>query len=65
MCSASCLIVLYICVKFGENVSDGIRVVERTRMMEELTDRWTADTQNLGWYNIIPSPLLVAGHKKS
>ena len=43
MCSASYLIVLYICVKFGEIISDGIRVVERTRMMEALTDGWTAD----------------------
>ena len=38
MCSAHCLIVLYICVKFGENITDGIRVMERTRMMEALTD---------------------------
>ena len=26
------------------------------------TDRWM-DTQNFGRYNIIPSPLFVAGHK--
>ena len=38
MCSACCLIVIYICVKFGENISDGIKVMERTRMMEALTD---------------------------
>ena len=30
--------VLYICVKFRENISDGIRVMERTRMIEALTD---------------------------
>ena len=30
MCSACCLIVLYISVKFPENISDGIRVMERT-----------------------------------
>ena len=29
MCSALCLIVLYICVKFSENVTNGIRVMER------------------------------------
>ena len=29
-------------------------------MMEALMDGWT-DTQNFGRYNIIPSPLLVAG----
>ena len=29
-CSALCLIVLYICVTFGENISNGIRVTERT-----------------------------------
>ena len=38
MCSAHHLIVLYICVKFGENISDGIRVMDRTRMMEVLKD---------------------------
>ena len=38
MCSARCLIVLYICVKFGEGISDGIRVMERTLMVEALTD---------------------------
>ena len=32
MCSASRLIVLYICVKFHENVRNGIRVTERTRV---------------------------------
>ena len=30
MCSANCLMVLYICVKFGENISESIRVMERT-----------------------------------
>ena len=35
------LIVLYICVKFGENISDGIKVTKRTRMMEALTDSIT------------------------
>ena len=38
MCSARCLIVFYICVKFGENISDDIRVMERTRLKEALTD---------------------------
>ena len=31
-------------------------------MMEALTDGRT-DTRNFGRYNIIPAPLLVAGHK--
>ena len=35
MCSAHCLIVLYICVNFGENVP---RFMERTRTMGALTD---------------------------
>ena len=30
MCFAHCLMVLYIAVKFCENVSNGIRVMERT-----------------------------------
>ena len=38
MCSAHCLILLYICVKFTLN---GIRVMEQTGMMEALTDGWT------------------------
>ena len=41
MCSALCLKVVYICVKFGENIADGIRVMKRTRMIEALTDRQT------------------------
>ena len=42
VCSARRLIVLYICVRFRENISDGIRVMERTQMMEALTDGQTA-----------------------
>ena len=32
MCSACCLIVLYICVKFPENISNGFPLTERTRV---------------------------------
>ena len=32
MCSAHCLMVLYICVKFCENITNGIRVMEQTRV---------------------------------
>ena len=38
MFSARRLIVLYICVKCGKTILEGIRVKERTRMMEVLTD---------------------------
>ena len=38
ICSAHRLIVLYICVKFGENISDGFRVMERTQMIKMLAD---------------------------
>ena len=38
MCSTLRLMVLYICVKFSENISNGIRVTERTRNYEALTD---------------------------
>ena len=31
MCSARCLIMLYICMKFLENTTNGVRVMERTR----------------------------------
>ena len=32
MCSALRLIMLYICVKFCENITNGIRVMERTQV---------------------------------
>ena len=32
MCSACSLIMLYICVKFRENITNGIRVMERRRV---------------------------------
>ena len=44
------LIVLYVCVKFGENITHGIRAMEQTRMTEALTETdrhskfWTALT---------------------
>ena len=38
MCSAHSLVVFYITVKFRENISNGIRVLERTRNHKELTD---------------------------
>ena len=41
MCSAHRLMVLHICVQFGENISDGIRVIEWTWMMEALTNQQT------------------------
>ena len=62
LCSARRLIVLHICVKFHENISDGIRVMTRIRTMEALMNG-RMDTQSFGGYNIIPSPLFVAGHK--
>ena len=31
MCSASCLMVFYVCVKFHENMSRGFKVMERTQ----------------------------------
>ena len=40
-CSARHLFVLYIYVKFSEDISDGIRVMQQTPMMEELMDRPT------------------------
>ena len=45
MCSAHHLIVLYTCLKFCENISKGIRVMEWTRICEVLTDG-QMDTQN-------------------
>ena len=39
MCSARCLMVFNICVKFHENMSSGFKVLERTRKL--LTDTHT------------------------
>ena len=56
--SARCLVMLYICAMFCEIISNGIKVMERTQMMNcWQTDGWTdgrTDTQNVGEYNIIP-----------
>ena len=38
MCSAGCLMVLYICVKFRANILNGIRVTEWKQTYETLTD---------------------------
>ena len=63
---------LNICMKFHENISNGISVMELTRISQALTDALTydgqrmngrADTQNFGGYNIIPRHFFVAGHK--
>ena len=61
MCSAHPLIVLYICVKFCENISDSIKSY-RADMNDGSADR-RKNTENFGRYNIIPSPLFVMGHK--
>ena len=51
MCFAHPLIVLNICVKFHEIISDGIRVMEWTRMMK-LMDGWTFIWTFLGYYSV-------------
>ena len=56
MCSALCLMVVYIGMKFCENISNGFRVLQRTQNYEVLTDGWTG-TQNFRRYNIIPRHL--------
>ena len=56
MCSAHCLIVVYIGVKFHENISNCFRVMKRTQNYEALMDGRT-DTQNFGRYNIRPRHL--------
>ena len=69
MCSAHCQMVLYIGVKFRENILTG-RVMERTRNYEALTVGRTderedgrTDTQNFGRYNIILAIFLWWGIK--
>ena len=41
MCSAHCLIKIYICVRFCENISNGIKVTELSRNFEAPTDGQT------------------------
>ena len=41
MCSAHRLMVIYIAVKFHENISKNFRVMEQTRNYEALTDGQT------------------------
>ena len=51
------LMVLYTDVKFCENISNGIKVMEWTCNYEALTDGWMAgqrDTQDFRQYNITP-----------
>ena len=64
ICSAHRLIMLYICVKFLENIW---RVSElwsgHKRWKRWQTDRQTDRLSNFGGYNMIPSPLSVEGHK--
>ena len=66
--SARRLIMVYICTKFREIISNGIKVMDRTRMFNRWrTDGQTdgrTDTQKFGGYNIIPRHFFVAGHKK-
>ena len=50
--------VLYICVRFRENISDGIRVMERTQIMEALTDGQTGGYTKFRRYNIYPRHFL-------
>ena len=56
--SAHCLMMLYMAVKFRENISNGIRVMKRIWNYKALTGGRT-DTQNFGRYNIIPRNLVV------
>ena len=56
---------LYICAKFREIILNGIKVIERTQMINRwLTDGRT-DTQKFGGYNIIPRHFLWRGIKNS
>ena len=51
--SARRLMLLYICVKFHENISNGFLVTERTRFCDRQTDGRTDDQ---GKNNMSPNP---------
>ena len=59
MCSAHCLKMFYISVKFCENISNSVRVMEQRQNYKALTL-----TLNFRRYNN-SSPLFVAGHKNT
>ena len=52
--SARHLMLLYICVKFHENISNFFWVTERTRFCDRQTDGWTDDQ---GKNNMSPNPM--------
>ena len=71
MSSACLLMLLYICVKFRENISNGIKLwsghnvkVTDGRMDCRQMARWT-NTKNFRGYNIIPCYFFVSGHKNN
>ena len=41
LCSAHCLIMLYICMKFHDNILNGFQVIQQTRLCDGQTDRQT------------------------
>ena len=47
MCSARRLMLLYICVKFHENISNGFGVTEQTRFCDRQTDRRPGQKQDV------------------
>ena len=51
--SARCLMLLYICAKFHENISNGFWVTERTRFCDRQTD---GQTDGQGKNNMSPNP---------
>ena len=56
--SARRLIMVYICAKFREIISDSIKVMERTRMFNRWQTDGRTDTQKFGGHNIIPRHFL-------
>ena len=56
--SVRCLIMVYICAKFREIISNGIKGIERTRMFNLWRTDGRTDTQKFGGYNIIPRHFL-------
>ena len=61
--SARRLVMLYICAKFREIISNGIKVMERTRMINRWRTDGRTDTEKFGGYNIKPRHFLWRGIK--
>ena len=59
--SAKWLVMLYICTKFSEIISNGIKVIERTRLLYGKLQKGNNSAKNVGGVSIF-NPCMSSGH---